>query len=652
MSVSAKIITAFLSALLIFGAFDFYLSSALDANQALTLTIKEHYATLNDLSSLPYQNSLMNDAVKSFALTHDPSWRTAYLEAYTSIEGLLATANGAPDLTPADKSSLGALQELFNNQAATDFAVFSASGPAAPTASGVAGGAIAALFSPSYLANSSAIAGRINALITFRANYLDSLVGESNAALANLHSILFALYVFFSLVFILIWTGIARGVTRPIRRLTDAAQRIGAGDLAATAAVDSGDEIGTLAETFNTMAGKIREAYARIENDEARLLASINSLSLGYMLLDAHGGTVMTNGALNGLCGGATPTLEEASRRFTAAVPITETYRRMIVSKANDEIPEAACGDRFFRIFFAPILPAGPAGENRGGREAIGAVIIFEDITDEKRLEQEKSAFVAIASHEMRTPLTVIRGNAELLLGNPRIKGDETLARQLGNVLKDSVRLLNIVNDFLDVQHIEEGKISFAPEPLDLAGILRESAADLAGLAAKKGLAISFDASFPPALPPFTLDKYRLEQIYTNLVSNALNYTEHGGVTIGIERTTEGARIRFADTGIGIASEEQARLFGKFQTGKIFLRSKEYGSGLGLYISRLLARLMGGELALEKSVVGKGSTFVLALPFAMPSIDTGAVPSAGMPARGVGAPADTPTGGGPGRMIQ
>ena len=148
--------------------------------------------------------------------------------------------------------------------------------------------------------------------------------------------------------------------------------------------------------------------------------------------------------------------------------------------------------------------------------------------------------------------------------------------------------------------------------------VLEETIADLSELATKKNIFLVLQKP-PAAVPLLSLDKSRLQQIYVNLIGNAVHYTETGGVTVSVENQGNALKILFRDTGIGIDLEDQSHLFKKFSTGKAFLHSREYGSGLGLYIGNLLTNMMGGSLKLERSEVGTGSVFSLTFPIISPT---------------------------------
>lgn len=242
-----------------------------------------------------------------------------------------------------------------------------------------------------------------------------------------------------------------------------------------------------------------------------------------------------------------------------------------------------------------------------------------QKIAEQKLLAQAKSNFMAIASHEMRTPLTVIRGNAELLLQSTKQtpKNAETI-KFLDGIRRNSIRLLDILHDFIDVMHLEESSVTVNKEKFDPVKLIRDVVADLRYVATEKKLYIRFEEPAAP-IPMILADVDKTRQIITNLASNAIHYTDQGGVTVLIGTVVEPSgtfvKISVTDTGVGIPPESQAMLFQKFSTiSKTFLRTKEYGSGLGLYISKTFADAMGGSVRLEKSTPGKGSTFSVSLP--------------------------------------
>ncbi|HAS95529.1 TPA: hypothetical protein DCS99_03890 [Candidatus Wolfebacteria bacterium] len=242
-----------------------------------------------------------------------------------------------------------------------------------------------------------------------------------------------------------------------------------------------------------------------------------------------------------------------------------------------------------------------------------------QKIAEQKLLAQAKTIFMAIASHEMRTPLSIIRGNAELLLQEiePTKKNEETI-KFLTGIRRNSIRLLDILHDFIDVMHMEDSKVELNKEVFGPEKMVHEIVSDFGSITAEKNLSIQFKEPEHP-IPMIWADVDKTRQVIVNLIGNAVHYTEKGGITVVVDVVSEPngrfIKICVIDTGVGISSESQAMLFQKFSTiTKTFLRTKEYGSGLGLYISKTFVEAMGGSIRLEKSEPGKGSTFCVLLP--------------------------------------
>ncbi|HYC33484.1 MAG TPA: response regulator [Gemmatimonadales bacterium] len=258
-----------------------------------------------------------------------------------------------------------------------------------------------------------------------------------------------------------------------------------------------------------------------------------------------------------------------------------------------------------------------------------GYVGICTDITDQRLAAAElararddalasaqlKADFLANMSHEIRTPMNGVLGMLGLLLDSP-LAADQREQAELAYQSAES--LLNVINDILDFSKIESGKLKVDPVPLDL-GALVEEAADILGMAAeRKGLELV--VSYDPATPREVVgDPGRIRQILTNLMGNAVKFTERGHVLVRVStvHATAGAAViemAVEDTGIGIPPEQAERIFEKFTQADTSTTRRFGGTGLGLAISRQLAELMGGTIAV-KSTPGQGSTFSVRLPF-------------------------------------
>jgi signal transduction histidine kinase len=218
--------------------------------------------------------------------------------------------------------------------------------------------------------------------------------------------------------------------------------------------------------------------------------------------------------------------------------------------------------------------------------------------------------FVALVSHELRTPLTSIAGYVELALEEDV---NDDVRAYLDVVSRNSERLLVLISDLLFAARLQAGDLSFEPREVDLADVLRAGLRAHEARALAKGVMLTCDLG---CLPKVRVDRSRVQHVVDNLVSNAVKFTPSGGaVDLSLARAGDAARIEVADTGIGIAPEDQAHLFQRFFRASNAVERQIPGAGLGLYISRAIADAHDGRLTVE-SRLGEGSTFRLDLPLA------------------------------------
>jgi len=223
-----------------------------------------------------------------------------------------------------------------------------------------------------------------------------------------------------------------------------------------------------------------------------------------------------------------------------------------------------------------------------------------------------KSEFLANMSHELRTPLTAILGFNELLRDNYLADPGERRAA-FDDVERSGLHLLSLINDVLDLSKIEAGQMDLDLATVDLGGLLEETTALLRERAVARGVSLTVDTA---ALPPIAADSRKVKQIVFNLLANAVKFTPAGGaVTLTTQREGECVAITVCDTGIGISAADQARLFQPFSQVDSSLARRHDGTGLGLALTKQLAELHGGTIAVQ-SAPGEGSTFTVRLPIA------------------------------------
>jgi signal transduction histidine kinase len=249
---------------------------------------------------------------------------------------------------------------------------------------------------------------------------------------------------------------------------------------------------------------------------------------------------------------------------------------------------------------------------------AIENVRLFDEIQDKSRqLEQaseRKSQFLASMSHELRTPLNAIIGLTEMMVTNAARFGTEKALEPLRRMNAAGTHLLNLINEVLDLSKIEAGKLELNPEPINLARLIDEVIGTAGQLAEKNQNRLVVEAQ--ENLGPLNADSMRLKQILLNLLSNACKFTKEGEVALRVRKVADGrdwVELAVADTGIGLTAEQQAKLFQEFTQADSLTARRYGGTGLGLALSRKLARMMGGDVTVT-SEPGKGSVFTVRLP--------------------------------------
>jgi signal transduction histidine kinase len=243
-----------------------------------------------------------------------------------------------------------------------------------------------------------------------------------------------------------------------------------------------------------------------------------------------------------------------------------------------------------------------------------GTVIVLRDVTHEQEVAQAKNEFVSIVAHELRTPMTSIKGYTDLILQGAMGEVTDGQRHFLEIVRSNIERLSDLISDLLDISRIEAGRIHLNPEAIQISELVHEVCEAMTGTIHERGLTLEIDIA--PTIPMVRADRNRVIQILVNLLSNAYRYTPSGGrITISAHVTDKAVQVQVADTGIGITLEDQERVFEPFYRADDEMVTKQPGTGLGLSIVRSLVEMHGGKLQLQ-SELGTGSTFSFTLPLA------------------------------------
>lgn len=308
------------------------------------------------------------------------------------------------------------------------------------------------------------------------------------------------------------------------------------------------------------------------------------------------------------LCCGGGPSNFALKRERCANCEIHKSSADVFDPLHSDEYHEVEFDDpkRVVKARVSPVIDA--------EGDYIGRVLAMHDITREREIDQMKNEFVSTVSHELRTPLTSIKGYVDLILDGDAGEINEIQEEFLGIVKENSDRLVDMINDMLDISRIESGRIRLKVEPVNLADSIEGAVDSFRAVLNQTGRTVK--TRIPDNLPLVAVDRDRVGQVLINFISNALKYSPAGGdVTIAAKRTDGSVQVSVADKGMGISREDQKKLFTKFYRVDSAMTREIGGTGLGLSIAKSIIELLGGTVSV-RSKLGEGSTFSFTLPVA------------------------------------
>lgn len=394
---------------------------------------------------------------------------------------------------------------------------------------------------------------------------------------------------------------------------------IGAQRLVEAAAVQVGHALNN-AELYRL----IREQAERVglmlrtqQNEAARSQAILEGIADGVLVADANGKIILFNVAAERIL--ALSRTQAVGRYLSDVLGLYGGKVRGWLEQVTvwQEHPESYQSGEFLSerlelerqvlsMHLSPVISP--------TREFLGVVAAFRDITAEVEADRAKSDFVSTVSHELRTPMTSVKGYVDLLLMGATGALNEMQLQFLNVIRTNADRLTSLVNDLLDMSRIEGGKVELNRQPVDMGGLIAQVVMTMTPKIEEKGL--QMQTFVPPGLPRVYGDPDRLVQILTNLVGNAFKYTPVGG-KVSVHTYVKDAMLYVAvvDTGIGIALEDQSRIFSRFYRVDDPLVLEAGGTGLGLAITASLVQMHGGQIFVE-SEPGEGSVFTATLPLA------------------------------------
>jgi PAS domain S-box-containing protein len=435
---------------------------------------------------------------------------------------------------------------------------------------------------------------------------------------------------------------VARILLDPLAAIANSARQISGGTFDVSLPRESKDEIGDLVRAFREMTTAVQrrqrevtEALARerkqseisaalrakAEREHQRLQATIETVPVALIIVDAETGRIVLQNRTAGALIGHEPEDDAAREAYWRAFTMTtrdgtpvdagawgaeRVLRGQVI--AGEELVVRHTDGREIPI----LVSAAPLCEEDG--RIAGAVVAFQDITSLYEVDRLKSEFVSIVSHELRTPLTSIKGALQLLI-DEGLASDTDHAMLLDVALSNTERLVRIINDILDISKIEAGKLELNARPHPVGEVVKQSLQNVEPIA--RGALVTLQADIEAGAPAVQVDLDRAIQVIVNLLSNALKVAPpRSEVTLAVRRAAGGfVAFSVTDRGRGIAPDKIGLLFQKFQQLDGANTRKTRGTGLGLAIVKALVEMQGGEVSVE-STVGHGSTFTVTVPVA------------------------------------
>jgi two-component system phosphate regulon sensor histidine kinase PhoR len=430
-------------------------------------------------------------------------------------------------------------------------------------------------------------------------------IDEVTAAVEGVRHIMWGALLVALVVALVASTTVAQILSRALRGMTDAARRLAAGDLAVRLRPAGNDEVAELGRALDGMATNLAATLMALRSERDLLGVILQSMQEGVLVLDQQGRMLLVNPAL----------------RSTLAIPADTEGRAALELIRNAELPSIleraqtgggpttgeleTTGPRPRRL----LVHAAPLPTVNGKPQ--GLLAVFVDVSETRRLEALRKDFVANVSHELRTPITAVRSAVDTL--RLTMDGDPASSERFIDIIdRNAQRLGALVEDLLDLSRIESKDYRPEAKPVSLRAVSDQALALLRSRIEEKSLEVGNE--IVADLPPARADRRALEQVFTNLLDNAVKYCGAGArVRLAAQRTERGLRVEISDTGPGIEPRHLPRLFERFYRVDSGRSRDMGGTGLGLSIVKHLIETMGGTIGVE-STPGRGSTFWFTLP--------------------------------------
>lgn len=432
--------------------------------------------------------------------------------------------------------------------------------------------------------------------------YISDTKVELYSLLGNIFSIIFWALFLGMAISVFLGLFLSRTIISPIASLKKRAEKIAAGDFEQKLEVKSRDEIGQLTVTFNTMAAELANTLSAIAKEKTKFETIFHFMSDAVIAFDSSGKIMHFNSAAKKILN----LTDEESATFDSifsSLSVNIKLADLLYLDFNKTVErDAEYEGKNLKVHFAPFVYE--------GSDSDGVVVVIQDTTKQQKLDNARREFVANVSHELRTPITTIKSYAETLLEN--VPQDSMEANFLEVINNESDRMTRLVKDLLTLSLLDYDKKSMIKTKFSFGGLVESIVTKLSFEAGRHNQDLIFESV--NKIPPFFGDKDRLEQVVTNIITNAIKYTpDHGTIKVICDYKLTNAILVVSDTGIGIPAADIPRLFDRFYRVDKARSRQRGGTGLGLAIAKEIIDAHGGTIEVD-SIHGKGTTVTVKMP--------------------------------------
>ncbi len=429
--------------------------------------------------------------------------------------------------------------------------------------------------------------------MTYNLENVYNTVNESKTILTSATFLALVITIFLGFL-------IASSITEPIRDVTKKAEEMAMGDFDQFVDVKSDDEIGQLASMFNHLTLKLKETIQDMDLERSKLDTIFNYMAEGVVAVDTNGYIIHVNPIAMDILG-----LDEGLIYGEEKIDLLKLNIHKIDYTKKENLEGSVTtkiNSKVYKIKYAPF--------NNEKNIVGGLIVVFQDITQEHKLDNMRKEFVANVSHELKTPITTIKSYTETLMDNEL---DKVISQKFLSVINsESDRMARLVRDLLQLSNIDYNKTNWKRTEVSIGDMIRDIISKLDLLIKEKEHNLELD--FRENLPSIIVDKDGMEQVILNIISNAIKYTENKGrINISVYSRDKELVIKVKDNGIGIPKDDQHRIFERFYRVEKGRSREMGGTGLGLSIAKEIIDAHDGRIEIN-SVLEEGTEVILTLP--------------------------------------